>query len=253
MPIQHDDCGGGLVVAAAEEEVVEVPATVPAEAWSLMRRCGASGQLFCSLGRMSHEHESLGVEQRLQALDVSIVDVLSHLEALLRHSHSIQRALLQLRSEAPPPVQYSDDAVAVLTGQQEQMQREWRMLGEIIQDLGNGIRGLKNEPEIFERRAGLDRRRAQDRVPTDSSSEAANRRSHTKTSIGPRGRRGKTGATGPPGHDHTHEIAPLSARVAELVNELQAQLTRIAQLQTKLDHLTGQVRPARSQPARSDN
>jgi hypothetical protein len=209
---------------------------------------------------MPPEHESLGVEQRLQILDVSIVDVLSHLEALLRHSHSIQRALLQLRSEAPPPpAQYSDDAVAVLTDHQDEMQREWRMLGEIIQDLSNGIRGLKNEPEIFERRGGLDRRRAQDSVPTDSTRMAANRRSHTKTSIGARGRRGKTGATGPagpagpPGHDHTHEIALLSAQVAELVKELQAQLTRIAQLQTKLDHLTGQVRPAPSQLSRSDN
>jgi hypothetical protein len=208
---------------------------------------------------MPHEHQALGVEQRLQILDVSIVDVLSHLEALLRHSHSIQRALLQLRSEAPPPAQYSDDAVAVLTDHQEEMQREWRMLGEIIQDLGNGIRGLKNEPEIFERRAGLDRRRAQDSVPTDSTRMAANRRSHTKTPAGSRGRRGKTGApgpagpAGPPGHDHTREIALLSAQVAELVKELQAQLTRIAQLQTKLDHVTGQVRPARSQPARSDN
>jgi hypothetical protein len=158
---------------------------------------------------MPPEHESLGVEQRLQILDVSIVDVLSHLEALLRHSHSIQRALLQLRSEAPlPPAQYSDDAVTVLTDHQDEMQREWRMLGEIIQDLSNGIRGLKNEPEIFERRAGLDRRRAQD---TDSTRIAANRRSQAKTSIGARGRRGKTGAlgpAGPPGHDHTHERSP---------------------------------------------
>ena len=47
-----------------------------------------------------HKHESPDVEQQLQVLDVGIVDVLSHLEALLRHSHSIQRALVQLRSEA---------------------------------------------------------------------------------------------------------------------------------------------------------
>jgi hypothetical protein len=209
---------------------------------------------------MSHEHESLGLEQRLQILDVSIVDVLSHLEALLRHSHSIQRALLQLRSEAPPPpAQYSDDAVAVLTGHQEEMQREWRMLGEIIQDLSNGIRRLTNEPEIFERRGGLDRRRAQDSVAADSTRMAANRRSHTKTSIGPRGRRGKSGATGaagpagPAGSDHQHEIGLLSAPVAELVSELQAQLTRIARLQAQLDKLTGHAQPVPRQPARSDN
>jgi uncharacterized protein YukE len=206
---------------------------------------------------MLQEHESLGLEQRLQILDVSIVDVLSHLEALLRHSHSIQRALLQLRSEAPPPpAQYSDDAVAALTGHQEQMQREWRMLGEIIQDLSNGIRGLKHEPEFFERRGGLDRRRAQDSVAADSTRMAANRRSHTKTSIGPRGRRGKTGATGPAGpagYDHQNEIAVLSAHVAELVTELQAQLTRIAQLQAQLDKLTGHAQPAPRRPARSDN
>ena len=52
---------------------------------------------------MPDNWESPEVEKQLQLLDVSIVDVLSHLEALLRESHSIQRALLQLRSEAPPP------------------------------------------------------------------------------------------------------------------------------------------------------
>jgi hypothetical protein len=106
------------------------------------------------------KRESMGVEQQLQSLDVGIVDVLSHLEALLRHSHSIQRALLELRSEAPPPP-HSDNAIGLLTRHQEEMQRECGMLSEIIHDLKNGIRRLKDEPEIIERRSGLDRRHAE--------------------------------------------------------------------------------------------
>ena len=43
-------------------------------------------------GIVSHKEESPDVEKQLQVLDVSIVDVLSHLEALLRHSHTIQRS-----------------------------------------------------------------------------------------------------------------------------------------------------------------
>ena len=42
---------------------------------------------------MSQNLESPDVEKQLQVLDVSIVDVLSHLEALLRHSHSIPTGL----------------------------------------------------------------------------------------------------------------------------------------------------------------
>jgi hypothetical protein len=111
---------------------------------------------------VSQNLESPDVEKQLQVLDVSIVDVLSHLEALLRHSHSIQRALLQLRSEAPPPAPtMSEDVIAVLTGHGDEMHREWAMLGDIIRDLRTGIVGLSDESEVIERRSGLDRRHAE--------------------------------------------------------------------------------------------
>ena len=111
---------------------------------------------------MSHEQESPDIERQLQVLDVSIVDVLSHLEALLRHSHSIQRSLLQLRSEAPPPPpQMSERVSAVLIDHVDEMHREWAMLGDIVRDLKTGIVGLSDESDVAERRSGLDRRRAE--------------------------------------------------------------------------------------------
>lgn len=111
---------------------------------------------------MSHNQESPDLEKQLQVLDVSIVDVLSHLEALLRQSHSIQRALLELRSEAPPPPpQMSVGVIAMLTGHVDEMHREWAMLGDIIRDLKAGIVGLSDESDVAERRSGLDRRRAE--------------------------------------------------------------------------------------------
>jgi hypothetical protein len=111
---------------------------------------------------VSHEQESPDIERQLQVLDVSIVDVLSHLEALLRHSHSIQRSLLQLRSEAPPPPpQMSARVSAVLIDHVDEMHREWAMLGDIVRDLKTGIVGLSDESDVAERRSGLDRRRAE--------------------------------------------------------------------------------------------
>ena len=87
---------------------------------------------------------------------------------------------------------------------------------------------------------------------------AAKRRPQPKTST--RGPRGKTGASGPagpagpPGQNHTNEIAVLSAQVAQLVKELQVQLTRIAQIQAQMDHLAmGQARPVPSESARTGN
>ena len=113
-------------------------------------------------GTVPHKQESADIETRLQMLDVSIVDVLSHLEALLRHSHAIQRGLLELRSEArPPPPHMSEGVSTALTDHVEEMQREWAMLGEIIRDLDTGIRRLNDEPETVERRSGLDRRCAE--------------------------------------------------------------------------------------------
>ena len=95
-------------------------------------------------------------------LDVSNVDVRSHVEALLRHSHSIQRGLLELRSDAPPPLPHMGEGeMAALTGHVDEMHREWAMLGEIISDLNTGVRRLNDEPEIVERRSGLDRRCAE--------------------------------------------------------------------------------------------
>ena len=80
-------------------------------------------------------------------MDVYIVDVLSHLEALLRHSHSIQRALLQLRSEAPPP--HPAKMPRVITTLREHtsgMQHECALLDEIIQDLSEGVDTLADKP-----------------------------------------------------------------------------------------------------------
>lgn len=83
---------------------------------------------------------------------------------------------------------------------------------------------------------------------------AAKHRSQTQKPTGTRGPRGKTGAAGPPGADHTNAIARLSAQVADIIRELQTQLTRIGQIQAQLDHLAlGQARPAPRDPARTDN
>ena len=107
---------------------------------------------------MSQNDQSAIREQQLQVLDVNVVDVLSHLEALLRQSHSIQRELLELRSEAPPPFKAAADSViAVLTGHADRMGREWSMLGEIISDLQTGIHRLSGHA-VLERRSGSDRR-----------------------------------------------------------------------------------------------
>ena len=105
------------------------------------------------------EKHSTIVERQLQVLDVSIVDVLSHLEALLRQCHSIQRKLLQLRSEAPPPrPEVPELTGAALSRHTEDMRAEWAMLGEIIGDLTIGISRLSDE-HYAERRSGFDRRR----------------------------------------------------------------------------------------------
>jgi hypothetical protein len=111
---------------------------------------------------VSRKQESPDIEKQLQVLDVSIVDVRSHLEALRRHSHSVERALLQLRSEArPPPPQVSEGAIALLTGHADEMHREWAMLGDIIRDLKTGSVGLSDDSDTSERRSGLDRRHAE--------------------------------------------------------------------------------------------
>jgi len=75
---------------------------------------------------------------------------------MLRHSHSIRRALLQLRSEAPPPTpQVPERVMSVLRDHAEKMEGEWVMLGEIVRDLITGINRLSGAEDF---REGRDRR-----------------------------------------------------------------------------------------------
>jgi hypothetical protein len=80
------------------------------------------------------------IEHQLQAMDVYIVDVLANIEALLRHAHSMQRVLLGLRSEAPPPhKRTSPRAIAALREHAAQLQNESGLLQQIVQDLQAGV------------------------------------------------------------------------------------------------------------------
>lgn len=54
---------------------------------------------------------------------------------------------------------------------------------------------------------------------------------------GPIGPAGPAGPRGPAGPDHTKAIIALQHQVAQIVRELQTQLTRIAQIQAQLDHV----------------
>jgi hypothetical protein len=87
---------------------------------------------------------------------------------------------------------------------------------------------------------------------------AKRRSSQAPKTTGPRGPRGKPGPpgpSGPPGANHTKEIALLFAQMADVIRELQTQLTRIGQIQAQLDHLAmGEARPsAHRDPPRTDN
>lgn len=67
---------------------------------------------------------------------------------------------------------------------------------------------------------------------------AANRRpKQSPVGSGRRGPRGRTGPVGPPGASGNGEVKKLAAQMADVVQELQTQLTRIAQLQMQLDRL----------------
>ena len=81
---------------------------------------------------------------------------------------------------------------------------------------------------------------------------AAKRRSRQPLKVGPRGPRGRRG---PPGRPANGELRRLAAQVAEVVKELQLQLTRIGQMQAQLDRLaTGQSPdPPRRDRQRTDN
>ena len=92
---------------------------------------------------------------------------------------------------------------------------------------------------------------------------AAKRRSQTNKPTGPQGPRGEPGPAGPPGPvgppgpNYTNQIGLLSAQVAEVIRELQAQLTRIAHIQAQLDRVakgeTPQAIALRDSDARIDN
>jgi hypothetical protein len=113
---------------------------------------------------MAPSNELRSEERQLQVLDVQIVDILSHLEALLRNTHSIQRALLQLRGAAPPPSRGSPNAaLAHARSQAPEMARECAMLSQIIDDVASGLDKLAGiHPS--ERRRGVDRRTTQSSV-----------------------------------------------------------------------------------------
>jgi hypothetical protein len=93
--------------------------------------------------------ERVNDDKQLQILDVHIVDALAQLEALLRHSHSIQRALLKLRDEAPPPTPTpTAAALDALRSHADEMAEDCETLLGIIADLSRDIEALaKADPE----------------------------------------------------------------------------------------------------------
>src|SRR4051812_37072153 len=89
---------------------------------------------------MALSNESHLQERQLQLLDVHIVDILAHLEALLRNTHSIQRALLQRRNAAPPPSRESPEAALDhARSHAQEMHRECTMLSQIVEDVACGL------------------------------------------------------------------------------------------------------------------
>lgn len=94
-----------------------------------------------------HQHlaKGDGIEHQLQVMDVYIVDVLSHIEAVLRNAHSMQRVLLKLRSEAPPPSRSTlPAAIAALRGHATELDRECGLLRQIVQDMQAGVDALES-------------------------------------------------------------------------------------------------------------
>jgi|GraSoiStandDraft_8_1057269.scaffolds.fasta_scaffold68464_3 hypothetical protein len=92
---------------------------------------------------MRDNPRSTSLDEQLQTLDVQIVDVLAQLEALLRHSHSIQRALLKLRAEAPPPAPAPIEHITAVLGEHaHEMRRDCETLTGIVTDLIAGIESL---------------------------------------------------------------------------------------------------------------
>ena len=94
---------------------------------------------------MSNDQRERANEHQLQVMDVYIVDVLAHIEALLRNTHSMQRVLLQLRGEAPPPRPSTPPrVVTAIRGHALELQREAGLLQQIIQDLLAGVEALES-------------------------------------------------------------------------------------------------------------
>ena len=92
---------------------------------------------------MPDDQRAKAPDNQLQLLDVYLVDVMSHIEALLRHTHSIQRALLQLRQEAPPPEPSGGvRTLTVLRSHAESLRRECLQLTQISEDLADGVEKL---------------------------------------------------------------------------------------------------------------
>ena len=99
--------------------------------------------------------ERKGIEHQLQVMDVYIVDILAHIEAVLRHAHSMQRVLLRLRSEAPPPSRSAPLPVAAeLRKHTTELDRECDLLRQIIQDLQAGADALGSTEHLDPARSG---------------------------------------------------------------------------------------------------
>ena len=81
------------------------------------------------------------------------------MEALLRHSHSIQRSLLRLRSIAPP-LSPAEGEAALTEAQREAhaMRAECVMLTQIADDLATGVDRTLGVTASSDRRSGQDRR-----------------------------------------------------------------------------------------------
>jgi hypothetical protein len=86
-------------------------------------------------------------QEAVQVVDVQVVDVLAHLEALLRSAHTLQRAALKLRSEAPPPnnpATYADRNRVVhdIRHQVGALAQTADSLSRVIEDLGRSTDDL---------------------------------------------------------------------------------------------------------------
>ena len=83
------------------------------------------------------------VDERLEILNAQVMDLLAHLEALVRRSRSVQQALLQL--EIKRPLVSQESAAAVLAQVQRhahEMAPEYAVLGELVEDFAATVNKL---------------------------------------------------------------------------------------------------------------